>query len=571
MLNEFDGLHDWQKGCVENWLATDGPSLIMACPGAGKTRLGTRVIRIRKASQERQFAIVVCPTDAIKGQWAASGHFNDGLNITTRLRSDCCIPKAYDGACVTYAQLPGLVETIQTWRRNNSAKLFVVFDEVHHCSENATWGQAAKRVGEMCDRVMSLSGTPFRSDGSPIPFVTYNSDGFSIPQYSYTYAEAITDGVCRRVMFRLHDAHVERQWASDVSTEARRWTECEEDPQSWLRSGLKADGSAVRAIVADCWEALVKMRSAGDSTAACAFHCMSSGRDDIDALYIEKVARVVSDVTGVHPLVVHNRIAGASELIARFADSKSLRDQIIVAVDMFSEGVDIPRCRVGGYLNNVTTETRLRQMVGRHIRSERHKGSSQYAYVVMPDVPVFRDFASRVEQEAQVGLNAAKEKLQLQQGSGDLISVERNTVQTVSVTVEGASAVISGDVFNSGDESFGKAEAMSHEFPHFPTGDIARIIRKASAEKFSSCAVASPPMHRQCKEMRRQCSLLAKKISYLCPDDYPSPAEVYAEVNRRQRVPFNVGNAHDWIEENLGIAGLTARRDILAAMRAQYI
>ena len=567
MLNDFDGLHDWQQGCLENWLATDGPFLVMACPGAGKTRLATRVIRIRKGSPGKQFAIVVCPTDPIKDQWAATAHSADGLNLTTALRADCGIPPAYDGACVTYAQLPMLVKTIQTWRRNG-AKILFVFDEVHHCSEDATWGMAAIRVGEACDRLLSLSGTPFRSDGSRIPFINYSEDGFAVPQYCYTYAEAIADGVCRRVVFNLQDAFVERKWKSDERSVEQLWSKCsDEETASWLRSGLISDGDIVKNLIQDAWSELQKMRDGGDLTAAMAIHCMPSSAGDCETKYIERVAKVVLSLTGVRPTVVHNGISGASELIAMFAAS---RDQIIISVKMFSEGVDIPRCRVGVYLSNVTTETALRQMVGRHIRSERHKGAFQYAYIAMPDVPVFRDFATKVELEAQVGLKAAEEKFQQRQSSGDIDAVERNSVQTLSVTAEGASVVLSGDVFESGDESLGKAEAMSNDFKHIPTADIARIIRKASSESFSPCAVAEPPMHVQCKQLRKQCCTLAKKIHFSSTSDFPEVSSVYASVNSTHRIPYGVKNAHDWIEENLGVSGLEARKTMLLNLLRNY-
>jgi superfamily II DNA or RNA helicase len=567
MLNEFDGLHDWQQGCLQTWLATDGPFLVMACPGAGKTRLATRVIRIRKGSPGKQFAIVVCPTDPIKDQWANTAHYSDGLKMTTKLRAGTCAPLAFDGACVTYAQLPMLVRSIETWRRNG-LKILVVFDEVHHCSEDATWGIAATSVGQSSDRILSLSGTPFRSDGSRIPFIEYSKDGFAIPQSCYTYAQAIADGVCRRVMFNLRDGFVQRKWKSDERSVEQLLTKCsDEETGSWLRSGLVCDGDIVKNLIQDAWSELKKMRDAGDLTAAMAIHCMPSSTSDYEAKYIEQVAKVVLSLTGIRPTVVHNGIANASELIPIFAASC---DQIIIAVKMFSEGVDIPRCRVGVYLSNVTTETALRQMVGRHIRSERNKGTSQYAYVAMPDVPVFRDFATKVELEVKVGIKDAEDRLQKRQACSDIDLGERNSVQTLSVTAEGASVVLSGDVFNSGDESLGKAEAMSDEFKHIPTADIARIIRKASSESFSSCAVAEPPMHVQCKHLRAECCKLAKKIHFSSPSDFPEVSSVFASVNITQRIPYGVKNAHDWIEENLGVSGLQARKTMLLNLLRNY-
>lgn len=567
MFNAFDGLREWQAGAIERYLATDGPFLNVACPGAGKTRFASRVIAIHKKSARKTFALVACPTDAIKDQWAESAHLSDGLNLTTRLASGDAIPAAYDGAAVTYAQLAGIAATAKSWARNGW-DLLLVPDEVHHCSENAAWGEGVSAIGSVSSRVLALSGTPFRSDGAPIPFVTYDAFGFAIPHYSYTYAQAIADGVCRRVMFRLRDARVKRKWSSASAPEECLWSQCGEDFGSWLQSGLVHDGDAVRDIITDCWSELSQMIEAGDKHAACGIHCKSSGHDDVDDKYVNKIAKVVRQITGHTPLVVHHKVPGVSEAIARFRDSRDPADRFIVSIKQFGEGVDIPRCRVGGYLSNIASEMYLRQVVGRYVRYEKGKGDSQYAVMVMPDVPAYRLFASQVEEEARIGLKQAEERRQRiddEQRERD----ERPVVQTISVAGEGGSIVMSGDLFSLHDESVRKAEAIAAEFPAYPVGDLARIIsRSVGAE--AACAVAEPPMDVQCAQLRRQCNSLAFSIHKACPDDFKTVGDVHTEVNRRQGVPYGVDNGQKWIEHNRGKEGLQQRRDILRKMKEDY-
>lgn len=570
MQNEFAGLRDWQKQALENWLASDGPWLGCATPGAGKTRFASRVIRVRKDAGRRPFAIIACPTDSLKEQWAHSAHESDGLNLTTTLRSGEGFPMAYDGACVTYAQLPTIARTIQTWVRHHGVQLLTVLDEIHHCSESAAWGDGAMQVGDYSDRVMALSGTPFRSDGSPIPFVTYDAAGFVVPQFRYSYAQAIAEGVCRRVMFRLRDATVRRKWSSDTDAEECVWSSCTEDVGSWLQSGLVHDGEAVRDIVNDCWIELRKMIDAGDSLAACGIHCMSSGRNDIDDKFVNKVAKVVRHITGMHPTVVHHGIQGAPELIRRFRSSRSPSDRFIVSIRQFGEGVDIPRCRVGGYLSNISSEMYLRQVVGRYVRNESRLGAPQYAVMVMPDVPVFKTFASEVEKEAMVGLEMA-ERSRREASADPKEPSESPTVQTVSVTGQGGSVVMSGDAFSLDDDSVRKAESISAEFPAYPVGDLARIIHK-SASASASAAACPPelPMHVQCKELRSRCSSIAFRIAKDNPDDFANVAHVLGEVNKRQGVPYGVKNGQKWIEMRRGVEGLRQRLAILQAMMEAY-
>lgn len=568
MFNEFGDLRDWQQRAIERYLATDGPFLNVACPGAGKTRFASRVIRLHKKQSRKTFALVACPTDSIKDQWAASAHVSDGLDLTTRLACGDSIPAAYDGAAVTYAQLVGLAGTVKTWAKNGWDVLLVP-DEIHHCSENAAWGEGVSAIGSVSSRVLALSGTPFRSDGAPIPFVTYDFIGFAVPQYSYTYAEAIADGVCRRVMFRLRDARVKRKWSSASAPEECLWSECGEDFGSWLQSGLVHDGEAVKDIISDCWSELSQMIEAGDRYAACGIHCKSSGHEDTDDKYVNKIAKVVRQITGYTPLVVHHKVPGVSEAIARFRDSRDPADRFIVSIKQFGEGVDIPRCRVGGYLSNISSEMYLRQVVGRYVRYEKGKGDSQYAVMVMPDVPAYRLFASQVEQEARVGVQKSEERRR-KRDDDRRDRDDGPIVQTVSVVGEGGSIVMSGDLFSLQDESVRKAEAIAAEFPKYPVGDLARIISRSEAASPSATAVAEPPMNVRCKQLRSQCNSLAFSIAKAAPERFTNVAEVHTEVNRLQGIPYGVQNGQKWIEHNRGADGLVQRRDILRRMKEEF-
>jgi superfamily II DNA or RNA helicase len=62
---------------------------------------------------------------------------------------------------------------------------------------------------------------------------------------------------------------------------------------------------------------------------------------------------------------------------------------------MVSEGVDIPRLRVGVYASTVVTELFFRQAVGRFVRWTRGL-ASQKAYVYLPDDPRLRQHAFQI-------------------------------------------------------------------------------------------------------------------------------------------------------------------------------
>src|SRR5690606_13396675 len=82
----------------------------------------------------------------------------------------------------------------------------------------------------------------------------------------------------------------------------------------------------------------------------------------------------------------------SSTRIARFSASS---DPWIVAVRMVSEGVDIPRLRVGVYATTTTTELFFRQAVGRFVRWTRGV-PRQKAYLFIPDDVRLRTYASQI-------------------------------------------------------------------------------------------------------------------------------------------------------------------------------
>ena len=85
----------------------------------------------------------------------------------------------------------------------------VIADEAHHLGEDLAWGTAFQRAFAPSPRWLLLSGTPFRSDATPIPGVRYDADGLAEPDISYTYAQAVNDGICRPVAFVTFDGSLQ--------------------------------------------------------------------------------------------------------------------------------------------------------------------------------------------------------------------------------------------------------------------------------------------------------------------------------------------------------------------------
>ncbi len=58
-------------------------------------------------------------------------------------------------------------------RRTMTRRTLVILDEIHHAGDSRSWGDGVKAAFEPAVRRLMLTGTPFRSDDNPIPFVTY--------------------------------------------------------------------------------------------------------------------------------------------------------------------------------------------------------------------------------------------------------------------------------------------------------------------------------------------------------------------------------------------------------------
>jgi hypothetical protein len=108
-----------------------------------------------------------------------------------------------------------------------------------------------------------------------------------------------------------------------------------------------------------------------------------------------KIAKLLREVTGTAPLVVLHTEANAARKLAQFTES---RDPWLVAVNMVSEGVDIPRLRVGVYATAAKTPLLFRQIVGRFVRTIPGR-EPEPSWLYLPADPVLRDHAAAVETE----------------------------------------------------------------------------------------------------------------------------------------------------------------------------
>jgi superfamily II DNA or RNA helicase len=118
-----------------------------------------------------------------------------------------------------------------------------------------------------------------------------------------------------------------------------------------------------------------------------------------DSSHARRIAKLLREATGRVPLVVLHTEAGAAAKLAAFTHS---REPWIVAVNMVSEGVDIPRLRIGVYATAAKTPLVFRQIVGRFVRTLPGR-PLEPSWLYVPADPVLRDHAASIEHELRIG------------------------------------------------------------------------------------------------------------------------------------------------------------------------
>jgi superfamily II DNA or RNA helicase len=376
-------LRPWQKEALERFDGSGASDfLTVATPGAGKTTFAlTAAVRRLAAPGGPRRLVVVAPTAHLKRQWAAAA-LSFGMHLDHQWApADGEPPSDMHGVVTTYQQVASCAPLMARL----AAGSMVVFDEIHHAGDDRAWGTAVRTAFEGAALRLSLSGTPFRSDTRSIPFLRYELDE-ARPDYEYGYGEALAGGrVVRPVYFPRTNGLME--WsAPDGST----WSASFDDPlhtvraNQRLRAALSLDGDWLPAVLRSAHERLTDIRRQHPDAGGL---IIATDQD-----HARGIADALAWRHGVEPMVATSDDSGASDRIAAFAASDA---PWLVAVRMVSEGVDIPRLRVGVYATTTTTELFFRQAVGRLVRWTPGV-VNQRAYLFIPDDARLRNWAYRI-------------------------------------------------------------------------------------------------------------------------------------------------------------------------------
>ena len=379
-------LRQWQIECSEKALQKYSSNqqhfFCQATPGAGKTVLAATVAS--KLLQEDKIDLVLCFSPSLTVSSGIKKTFSQILNCTFNGGLGSI------GRSLTYQSIQFLNEEFWLTLRNH--RVFVVFDEIHHCSgteiENANvWGQQVlAKIQGLATYTLALSGTPWRSDSLPIVLGQYSDpDGILLVDYQYTLKQAIGDKVCRAPKIVLVD-NEHLTVTNDEKVESfSSILEMIKQTKASYQSIIHNEDAMEYLLGLGC-KKLAEIRSRSPTAGGLIVAASVQHAQTIKKVLSEKYAQSVSIVTYRH-----------EEPLAEIERYRRSDTQWIVSVGMISEGTDIPRLQVCCHMSSVKTELYFRQVLGRILRV--NGVTNQQAWLFTFAEQSLIDYAERIEQD----------------------------------------------------------------------------------------------------------------------------------------------------------------------------
>ncbi len=418
-------LRRWQEDCIPKILNSiisqinlnpDSINAFMlhAFPGTGKTLLSTLVAKYLIEEKYIDQVIICVPSKQLRKQMEG-----DGREVGLWLNKKTLETRSFHGIVCTYSQVgninrdTGHMLNAEILRDIcNEKKTMVIADECHHLSNQRNWGESFQNAFSNSVARLMTTGTPFRSDGTRLPWVNYRnrvldlsppnafSYGYGFSKWNKSYC-ALADKVVRDVVIVPWDGLVnftikqyrDGELINEEEYNLRMTTNIDEEYKdligpdgeiiinnSDLRSKLK---SKRRKAVIACGTpkhpygteyVRKQLIAANDQLKECRrMHPHAGGLIVCDRIdHANAISKALKHLTGEESVVVHSESGQDARAIEKFTEDKTpSRTKWIIAVGMISEGVDIPHLRVCVYLSSIQAQLRWTQIIGRIIRVEK--------------------------------------------------------------------------------------------------------------------------------------------------------------------------------------------------------
>ena len=396
---------------------TKNVCVVESVTGGGKTFFASRLAAYLCAEGDIEEVVIIAPSTPIKQNWAGT---MESFSIT-------CISSNYgtsgvDSFAVTYI---GAMNELVMEKVCQKKKRLLIVDEFHHAERDAPWGLAVDEIAKRSNKILMLTGTPWRSEGeiALLKDNGYYQDGQVVPDFRYTYRQDLDEDSKNRATVYVHfsfvDSKAENQETKEVvelKIDGEDWTKVADENDKrplGIHVGIK-DQRLSNNLMARTMLALgiSKLEVAKHETKGRAIGLVVA-RNIREARFIESYLTEVHDQRA--EVIASDDDRAAERLIQIRKATRSDSPDWIVSVGMVSEGVDIPQIKVIVYLSAIMTLLYLVQVIGRCMRRINisknsiaqyidQKPSQSPGYVVMPAHPFLVWVASKFEEDKQYSL-----------------------------------------------------------------------------------------------------------------------------------------------------------------------
>lgn len=341
--NNVVGLRPPQIGAVHaaiaHWKVSNSPATIVIPTGIGKTETMMSLV----VSQSLSRVLVIVPSDALREQISNKFLKLGILKQIGAIKEDTQFPivgtlkhsfisqdevKKYFDCCNIVVTTMGVInncsKNIQKSIAENCNNLFI--DEAHHVSAN-TWSNFKESFKEK--RILQFTATPFRNDGK---FV----DGKII--FDYPLKKAQEEGYFKLIDYKPIFEYNPKNVDKAIATKAIKQ----------LRSDIKKGYD----------------------------HILMARVDDIDRA--NKVFLIYKKYKEFNPVQIHTGIKSKKERETIRQNIINKKSRIIVCVDMFGEGFDLPELKIAAFHDIKKSLPVTLQLVGRFTRSRSDLGNPTF-------------------------------------------------------------------------------------------------------------------------------------------------------------------------------------------------
>jgi superfamily II DNA or RNA helicase len=378
-------LRNWQLKCVAQAIGhyqIERHFFCLATPGAGKSIMAAEIGRRLLAQGKVDYIICLSPSRSICESIKRTFAKVIGKPFSGRIGSI--------GASLTYQSLLTGDHSVLADLMNS--RVFVVLDEIHHCSgsefvQGNAWGmQLIRQISSLATYSLSLSGTPWRTDGDPIAFANYGLSHERLNyHFEYGLRDSVNEGVCRLPRVTALDVTKITKLSSHSEHSFPSIAEFLAEPENSY-TDLLFNENLIHEVLKRGVKRLSKLRK--KATNAGGLIVASSYKH---ALILK---HILEESFSQSTVLVSYKDDQSLEQIEEFKNGTT---EWIVSISMISEGVDIPRLQVCCHLSDIKTELYFRQVLGRIIRITHGQSRECYFFTLAEESLV--TFAERLEQE----------------------------------------------------------------------------------------------------------------------------------------------------------------------------